>query len=247
MMRQHLFGTATALARHFAGPALALGVLLAPAATASAVEALHPSLTLPAFASVSADDYFPLLLEWSRDRTVAPVKLRVTYLDPALLLAWLHQTDPAVDEAGYTKALAGFPQALRFRVAYRADERPQLMAKDWQVSLKGPNGADLAPASAAQSVAPDLKSNADGTYWEEDWDYRFDVPAGFLGADLAGLELGLRGPAGTATATWQFGAIAATVDRSRAYVPWLGGALIVLCLVLLAALFVTRAPRRRVL
>ena len=232
--------------------ALALALALAPCAAAQAAAttasvaapaALHPTLTIPHVADQPAGQYYILLLQWSRDVAIGAVTVRVTYLDPPLYLGWLRQDTPAIDQATFERDLAGFPRTLRFRVAYQAAERRALHAKDWKVSLKGPGGAAIA-AVAGKRIAPiDLKTGAKGEYWEDDWDYRFDVPAGFLAQARAGFTVSLAGPAGTGTARWDFGAQQRAATDASGYVVYLGGALSGLCVLLLAALYLTRPPR----
>ncbi|MGH7117771.1 MAG: hypothetical protein ACREFP_02035 [Acetobacteraceae bacterium] len=216
--------------------------LLIPAARAA--ETLHPATALPEVKAVSAEDYYILLLKWTRNVVVKGVTARVVYLDPPLYLAWLKQTNPHITQQQFAKALAGFPRVLTFRTAYQAASRKFLDASAWKVALLGENGKPE-PAKSGHSVAPaSLESNEKGTYWQEEWLYTFDVPAGFLSAHTAGLRIALAGPEGSGTADWQFGAVRVKVTHPDAYVPYLGVALLAFSGIVIAGLVLTRRPRR---
>lgn len=202
---------------------------------------LIPTLALPDSASVSAEDYFPLLLAWSRDITIGPTTARVTYLDPALYAAWVKQKNPDAGNAELRKQLDGFPTVLRFRVGFRAASANLLEAKDWKVSLKDAAGKTLSPSGAAQISAPDLKGDDNGSYWEEIWDYRFDTAASFL-KTAKGFAINLNGPSGSGEASWNFGNQTKVTQSDEGYLPYLGWTLTVICMLLVAALFSTR-PR----
>jgi hypothetical protein len=212
--------------------------LLCPPAIA---EELTPTLDLPDSASASSDDYFPLLLTWSRDVTIGPSTARVTYLDPALYAAWMKQKHPDAGNAEFRKQLDGFPGALRFRVGFRAASANLLKARDWKVSLKDAAGKMLATSDAIQISPPDLKGDDNGSYWEEAWDYRFDTSASFL-KSAKGFAIDLDGPSGSGEASWNFGNQAKATQSDDGYLPYLGWTLTIFCMLLVVALFSTR-PR----
>lgn len=211
---------------------------------ARAAATLHPATALPDIKTVSADDYYILLLKWTRDITVKDVTARVVYLDPPLYLAWLKQTKPGITEAEFAKALAGFPRVLSFRVAYDAASRKLLDTSAWKLALLSENGKRDAPKSAHRVAPASLELSEKGPYWEEQWLYTFAVPASFLTAKTAGFGISLEGPAGGGTARWQFGAVHVEVTHPDAYVPYLGLALLAFSALVLAGLVLTRRPRR---
>jgi hypothetical protein len=228
------------------GVMLVLAAFAAPTVSQVQAETLQPSQTLPEVKSGSPGEYFILLLKWSKDVAIGPVKPRVTYLDPPLYLAWMRQTKPDLDQAGFQQQFSGFPKILRFRVGYRAAERSDLHAKDWKVTLAGPDGASI-PATEGHRIAPaDLKTGTDGDYWEDDWDYQFAVPDGFLANAEQGFTVSLKGPSGEGRAAWTFGTITHVVTRADGYVVYLGSFLTAVCVLLLAGLFITRPPRASV-
>ena len=205
-------------------PALLLGLVTAVAfwdsadASTSAAASLQPSPTIPNVAVEQPGQYFTLLLKWTRDVAVGPVKARVTYLDPPLYLAWLRQTAPDVDQAGFERQLSGFPTTLRFRVAYQAAERSDLHAKDWTLSLNGADGTAV-PAQSGKRIAPaDLKSGPSGDFWEDVWDYQVSVPADFVSAESKRFEVSLSGPGGQGKVTWNFGDVQVAASSTDGYV-----------------------------
>lgn len=216
--------------------------LLIPAARAA--ETLHPATALPDVKAVQAEDYYILLLKWTRNVVIKGVTARVVYLDPPLYLAWLKQTNPGISQQQFAKALAGFPRVLSFRIAYQAASRRDLDAASWKVALLGERGKPEAAKSGHSVSPPSLESDIKGTYWQEVWVYTFDVPAGFLNAHTAGFRIALKGPAGSGVADWQFGAVRVKVTHPDAYVPYLGLALLAFSALVVAGLFLTRRPRR---
>ena len=203
---------------------------------------LEPRTTTPKVASEPQGQYYIQLLKWSRDLAIGAVKVRVTYLDPPLYLAWLRQTDPNIDQAAFEKKLDGFPKMLRFRVAYQATERGAIHAKEWKATLLTPDRTAI-PASVGKRIAPvDLKSGADGDYWEDVWDYQFKTPDEFLKTASKGFSIVLAGPAGEGRVAWTFGAAQSASVRADGYVFYLGAALSVLSVALLAVLYITRPP-----
>lgn len=230
-------------------PALFLGLVAAagfwaPADAAVPAEAsLLPSLSPPSVAAEQQGQYFTLLLKWTRDVVVGRVKARVTYLDPPLYLAWLRQTTPDIDQAGFERQLSGFPTTLRFRVAYQAAERSDLHAKDWSLSLQGAD-ATVVPVQPGKRIAPaDLKSGPSGDFWEDAWDYQVSVPAGFFTSQSKGFTVSLSGPGGQGKVSWSFGDVQRAASSADGYVVPLGIALTAICVALLAALYLTRPPR----
>ncbi|MGH7120336.1 MAG: hypothetical protein ACREFP_15330 [Acetobacteraceae bacterium] len=183
-------------------------------------------------------------MKWTRNVVVKGVTARVVYLDPPLYLAWLKQTNPDVTQQQFAKALVGFPRVLSFRIAYDAASRNLLDAPSWKVALLGENGK-REPAKSGHRVAPaSLESNANGTYWQEQWLYTFAVPVSFLTAETKGFGITLDGPEGSGTARWQFGAVRVEVTHPDAYVPYLGVALLAFSGIVIAGLVLTRRPRR---
>jgi hypothetical protein len=203
--------------------------------------ALQPVTAIPNIASERSGQYYILLLKWSVDVSMGAVKARVTYLDPPLYLAWLRQSSPDIDQAAFEKGLSGFPETLRFRVAYQAAERSAIHAKEWKLTLETPDGGAVEAKEGKRIQPADLKSGPNGDFWEDDWDYRFEVPAGFL-ATAKGFAVTLSGPAGSGKAVWTFGAVESASASADGYVVYLGGILSGLSLILLAALFATRPP-----
>ena len=204
---------------------------------------LKPSLSIPNAADRSRDQYYVLLLRWSRAGSVGPVTARVTYLNPDLFLAWLRQSSQDVTQQQLQAGLDGFPGTLRFRVAFRATDRRDIQARKWVLALRSPNGKTI-PDTDGHRIAPvDLKTDAGGDYWEENWDYRFRVPETFLADAGGGIDVVLTGPAGSALLHWAFGRATAATDSAEAYVPYLGGALVGVSMLLVLALVLTRPPR----
>lgn len=236
LRRRGLLAIATAAAICFAA--------CAPLSSSHAAETLHPATSLPDVQTVSAEEYYILLLKWTRDVAVKPVTAQVVYLDPPLYLAWLKQTDPNITQAQFVRTLVGFPHVLRFRIAYQAASRKLLQAPSWRVALIEANGK-REPAKSGHRVEPaSLESNAKGTYWEEQWVYAFDVPASFLNMSTKSFDIALEGPAGSGTARWQFGTVREEVTHPDAYVPYLGVALLSFSAFVVAGLVLTRRPRR---
>ena len=205
-------------------------------------DALFPSTTLPTVSSQAANEYYIDLLKWTRTITMGPVTAGVSYLDPPFYLAWLSQSDPAVTQATFGERFSGFPHILRFRVAFQAADRTDIHAKEWKLTLKGSAGSAMA-AKEGHRIAPmDVESGPKGNYWEVDWDYTFAVPDGFL-KTTKDLDVSLSGPAGSGRVVWMFGVQAAASADTGSYVTYLGSVLLLLCVLLLVALFVTRPPR----
>ena len=231
-------------------PWILAACLAAPLASAAPGDTKHPDSlqpteTIPNVSSEVPDQYYILLLKWSRDVTIGPVTARVTYLDPPLYLAWIRQSSPQIDQASFEQKLSGFPRILRFRVAYQAADRGAIHAKEWKLTLRG--GGAAVQASEGHRIAPaDLKSGANGDYWEDDFDYQFAVPRGFLASARKGFAVSLSSPSGNGKATWAFGAIATAPASGDDYVVYLGGVLSIVCVALLVGLFVTRPPRASV-
>lgn len=235
-------GCLTAALIAVAGAGVAVASVAQAGAGAAPAETLRPARSLPSVAAEPGGQYYILLLKWSRDVTIGPVTARVTYLDPPLYLAWLRQATPDIDQAGFERQFSDFPDVLRFRVAYQAAERKAIRARDWTLRLHLPGGGDITATDGRRIAPVDLKSGANGDFWEDDWDYRVAVPRGFLAADPAGLTVSLSGPAGEGRAVWSFGAVATVAAAGDGYVPYLGTILSLLSVALLVALVLTRPP-----
>ena len=206
------------------------------------VGALTPMARLPSVSKVSADEYYILLLKWTRAAKVGPVTARVTYLNPDLYLSWLRQSDPNISQASFDREMGGFPEALRFRIAYQAEKRTDLPARGWKLSLVGPHEERIS-SELAKRIAPiDLKSGASGDYWEDVWECKVKVPEHFL-SQAKVLTVKLSGPSGSALVDWRFGASEEKVRNPAGYVGYLGGVLLVVCAALGVALFGTRTGK----
>jgi len=232
-------------------PLILAACLAAPLASAAPADTAHPDSlqpteAIPKVSSEAPEQYYILLLKWSRDVAIGPVTARVTYLDPPLYLAWLRQSSPEIDQASFEQKLSGFPRILRFRAAYQAADRGAIHAKEWKLALRGAGGAAI-QATEGRRIAPaDLKSGPNGDYWEDDFDYQFAVPKGFLASARKGFTVSLSGPAGNGKATWAFGAVATAPASGDSYVVYLGVVLSIVCIALLVGLFVTRPPHASV-
>ena len=218
---------------------------VAPSGAAAAPaqpDALFPGAALPSVASQSADGYYIDLLKWTRTVTIGKLTARISYLDPPLYLAWLRQSDPAVTQAAFAEKLAGFPQTLRFRVAFQAANRTDIHAKEWKLTLTGPAGSAIAATDPHRIAPMDVESGPNGNFWDVDWDYAFAVPENFL-KTAKEFDVSLSGPAGDRRVVWVFGLQTAASADAGGYVTYLGAGLLAVCVLLLAALFVTRPPR----
>jgi hypothetical protein len=228
-----VFGAALLAVIFLSGPSRA-----APAQPAS----LQPTTSVPDVSKAPQNQYYVLLIKWTRDARVGPVTVRATYLDPLLYLAWLQQTNPTIDQRTFAADLGNFPQLLRFRMAYQAAKRPDLQGRLWNVSLRESNGQSFAAFAAKRAEPIDLKSGPNGNFWEDDWDYEMKVPQGFL-AGSKGFVVELQGPHGKATVNWTFGAVQGAAESSSGYVIYLGATLTTCCILLIAGLYLTRSPR----
>jgi hypothetical protein len=230
---------------------IAGGVVLALLATrvsadAAAPSPLTPSLHVPPLTSVSADDYYPLLLQWTQTLNSGHTALQVTYLDPRIIVAQIKSqyATRAAQEAAVHRELDSFPRTLWVQVTYATPNRSNLHPEAWHAVLVGSAGA-AAQGRAAVTAAPSYQSGAASANWEETVRYTFANSHGqFLSPGTTALQVRLSGPQGTVTATWSFVASAVPASASpTAYVRYLGGALLLVCAACAVALWWTRPPK----
>lgn len=224
---------------------MALALLLAPALADSAPP-LKPSLRVPALSSVSADAYFPLLLQWTQSFNVGNTALQVTYLDPVIIIAQIKSqyAGRAAQEAALRRQLGTFPRQLDAQVTYATPNRSDLHPGAWRAVLVGTDGA-VVQGQPMVTAAPSFQTGATSANWTETVRYTFPNMRGqFLSPRTTALQARLSSPAGTATAAWSFVASASAPSASpTAYVTYLGWLLALICVVCGAALWWTRPPK----
>ncbi len=219
--------------------AICLGVI-----TPGRAQTLEPSARIPDFESLTADDYFPLMLRWSKHLQIGDITLRVTYLDPEVALAAVKRATPADKQREeFAARTKGFPDVLQFRIEYQAATREQLRPDAWTIFL-----SDAAHKSEMRAIkpasAPELQTGGAGEYWEIDEDYAVANPGGiFLPPKARSFVVSARSDLGDGDAVWSFDAVTIGAKSSDDYVVYLGASLTAACAILLAGLLVTRPPR----
>lgn len=212
-----------------------------------------PSVTIPKFDSRSANDYYPLLLQWTTVLKIGQMQFQVSYLDPSVLLAKAKNdfSDQKEQEAAYTKDLGRFPEVLYIQIAFRSQQRDQLKPLTWKVSLVNSEGAESQPVESRISSDVALTSSATGQWWQEVVVYTFpNVRGDFLPPKTKSLDLKITGIEGSKTARWSFVETNAQTQNSGqvsegdpSYVRILGWALVVVCAALVVLLWIARPPK----
>ena len=247
MLRFSLLARAGAIALRLSGllgGAIALAGAF-PNAASAGVDT--PSLTPPAAASVSAGEYYPLLLQWTQQVKLGSVGAQVVYLDPRLLIAQAKNGAGSAKQqlAAARRAVAGFPRIVKAEVIYTSPGRADLAPNVWHVLLRPDSGAPAPSTSATIESPPTLGSNASGTGWQETVIYTFENSGGrLLPPHTKFLKATLSGAPGRGAVMWPF--VASAVPKPpdpTAYVGVVKWALIAICLLLVAAFVVTRPPR----
>jgi hypothetical protein len=229
--------------------ALAVVMIVWGGVTARAAQAgvAKPSLKPPEFGSVSGDDYYPLLLEWTRVTHLGSVGAEVTYLDPRLAVAEAKNATNSIasQRAAIKQALAGFPGLVKVQVTFTAPDKAQLTISAWRVSLTSSRGDEVAATRAKVGPPPVLGSSASGQGWQQTVIYTFpNKDGGLLPPKAVSLSARVSGPSGHATVLWAFAANALPKPASpTAYVATLKWVLVGVCVLLACGLAVTRPPR----
>jgi hypothetical protein len=208
---------------------------------------LNPSVALPELSTISAADYYPLLLEWTKSIKINAMTLLVSYLDPKITMAQIknEETDAETQKKMTKEMLGKFPQELRIRVIYRSPERAALHIDEWHLELVNGKGQKASPLRSEVVSPLQLQTGASGQWWEESIAYSFpNMDGSFLPPKAGALGVNLSGPHSNDAVTWQFNADAeknVAADESH-YIVILGWVSIAICLILLYGLWKIRAP-----
>jgi hypothetical protein len=208
---------------------------------------LSPSVALPELGTISAADYYPLLLEWTKSIKINSMTFLVSYLDPKITMAQIKNKETNAEaQKKMTKEMLGkFPQELRIGVIYRSPERATLHVDEWHLELINDKGHKASPMRSEVTSPLQLQTGASGQWWEESVAYSYpNIDGSFLPPTAGELKVNLSGPHNNETVTWQFNADIekkVATDESN-YIIILGWGSIVICFILLFGLWKIRAP-----
>lgn len=212
-------------------------------------EVFHPSVNVPEFDSISGDDYYPLLLEWTQKVKAGSMNFMVSYMDPKVIIAQIKNDEPniSIQNNKIKKSLGGFPLELQIIVAYQAETSAELKPDEWTLSLSNGKDKKCSPEKSVIIQSPELKSGSNSQWWEESVIYTFQNSENeFFPPKASELNLEISSSSGETRAIWPFNESMTTKKKSSgqpAYIPIVGWILIAICVMLIFALWKIKAPR----